>query len=296
MARPERNEVDYFPFYCKEGRVMFIIEQRYGNDGYATWIKLLRSLAVTNFHYLDLSSDFDVEYLSTKCRVTSDVLIEIIELLVLSGEFDKELWEQKKVVWSEKFIDSIQDAYSRRNNKPLNRDVLIHKLGGLCTTITPLDSEKTYNNPQSKVKESKVKESKVKESKVKEIKELLFDKFWKIYDKKVGRKDVESKWMKIDIDTMRIIIDKLPEYIKATPDNSFRKNPLTYLNGKHWEDEIIFKQQNNYGNNSTNQQPRRTLAEQADEVVRRYNERYSGKDATSADAGTTEDSNYEIIE
>ena len=42
MARPERNNVDYFPFLCKEGKAMFYIEQKYGNDGYATWIKLLR--------------------------------------------------------------------------------------------------------------------------------------------------------------------------------------------------------------------------------------------------------------
>lgn len=170
MARPQRNEVDYFPFYCKEGRVMFIIEQKYGNDGYATWVKLLRALATTNFHYLDLSKDFDVEYLSTKCRISSEMLIEIIELLVMSGEFDKELWEEKRVVWSDKFIDSIQDAYSRRNNNLMNRDALIHKLGGLCSTITPKKgtitpqtSKKDDNNPQSKVKYSKEKKNKESE-------------------------------------------------------------------------------------------------------------------------------------
>lgn len=33
MARPQRNNVDYFPFFCKEGKSMFYIEQKYGNDG-----------------------------------------------------------------------------------------------------------------------------------------------------------------------------------------------------------------------------------------------------------------------
>lgn len=53
MARPERNNVDYFPFICKEGKAMYYIEQKYNNDGYATWVKLLRQLAVTNYHFLN---------------------------------------------------------------------------------------------------------------------------------------------------------------------------------------------------------------------------------------------------
>ena len=48
MARPERNNVDYFPFYCEDGNKMFYLEETYGNDGFATFIKLLRELAKTN--------------------------------------------------------------------------------------------------------------------------------------------------------------------------------------------------------------------------------------------------------
>lgn len=166
MARPERNEVDYFPFYCKEGRIMFIIEQKYGNDGYATWVKLLRALATTNYHYIDLSNEIDVYYLATKCRVTNEMLLEIIDLLVISGELDKELWEEKRVIWNQKFVDSIEDAYSRRNNDLMNRDTLIHRLGGLCSaitpqndTVTPQSTLKGNNKPQSKVYNNKVEES-----------------------------------------------------------------------------------------------------------------------------------------
>ena len=36
-------------------------------------------------------------------------------------------------------------------------------------------------------------------------------------------------------------MDHLPNYIDSTPDKSFRKNPMTYLNNKSWEDEIINK-------------------------------------------------------
>ena len=55
MARPERNNVDYFPFSCEEGEKMFYIEQTYGNDGFAVFVKILRELARKDFHYLNLS-------------------------------------------------------------------------------------------------------------------------------------------------------------------------------------------------------------------------------------------------
>ena len=39
------------------------------------------------------------------------------------------------------------------------------------------------------------------------------------------------------------IFETLPNYIKSTPDPKFRKNPLTYLNNKTWEDEYTTKNQ-----------------------------------------------------
>lgn len=268
MARPERNEVDYFPFYCKEGKAMFIIEQKYGNDGYATWVKILRTLAVTNYHYLDLSNEIDVYYLATKCRISNDVLLDIINLLVIAGEIDKDIWEQKKVIWNQKFIDSIHDAYSRRNNKPIDRDTLIQMLGGLCTTITPQTAEKQNKNPQSKVKESKVNETKEEERKEKEN---LFEIFWKLYDHKKGKEVALKSWMKIDLNEMSVILKAVPEYVRSTPDKAFRKHPSTYLNGKHWHDEITFKQQNN--GISTKQ----TMDERIAEAKRRASEKRSGQ-------------------
>ena len=68
MARPEKNTVEYFPFICDEGNKMFYIEETYGNDGFATFVKLLRELAKTNYHYLDLSKPTTQMFLSAKCK------------------------------------------------------------------------------------------------------------------------------------------------------------------------------------------------------------------------------------
>lgn len=130
MARPERNDVDYFPFLCKEGKAMFIIESQYGNDGYASWIKILRLFAVTNYHYLNLQSETEILFVASKCKVDKDKLLKIINTLVEIGEFDADLWSQH-ILWGEKFTLSVKDAYIKRANKLMNKEELIQFLMGL---------------------------------------------------------------------------------------------------------------------------------------------------------------------
>jgi hypothetical protein len=160
MARPESNTVTYFPHKIGDGKKIFSIETKYGNDGYATWFKILEKLATTENHYLDLNDEVEVIYLSAKCKVSEQVLFSIINDLTRLGCFDKILWE-KRYLWSQVFIDSIQDAYSRRNNKCMTYEGLCKHLLGLCSTETELVSEILDSNTQSKVKESKVKKREV---------------------------------------------------------------------------------------------------------------------------------------
>lgn len=72
----------------------------------------------------------------------------------------------------------------------------------------------------------------------KEIIDSSFDLFWDAYDKKVGRDKCYSIFSKIKPELYETIINQAKQYNKATPDKQFRKHPATWLNGKHWEDEI----------------------------------------------------------
>ena len=65
-----------------------------------------------------------------------------------------------------------------------------------------------------------------------------FIEFWDTYQKKVGRKKSEAKYKKISEDDRKKIKDTLAYYVKST-ELKFRKDPCTYLNGEHWNDEII---------------------------------------------------------
>jgi len=167
MARPEKNTVDYFPFLCKEGKAMYYIEQRHGNDGFATWTKILRQLATTNFHYLDLSKPSEIMFLSAKCQVNQDTLRSIIKDLCDLGEFDLELWNSKQVLWCQKFVDSIQDAYLKRKNDCMTRKKLLSVIEHGKEVSAP---EKEVSEPvktQRKEKNIKEKKTKVKDKKLK---------------------------------------------------------------------------------------------------------------------------------
>lgn len=176
MARPQRNNVDYFPFYCEEGKKMYYLEETYGNDGFATFLKILRELAKADYHYLDLSKNTTMMFLSAKCKVSKYVLNSIINDLVDLEKFDAVLWSDNKIIWCQDFIDSISDAYSKRKNKCITYDGLLLLLSSLGVRKPVKSKSKDPINPQSKVEYSKV--DKNKENKIlleKETKERKFN-------------------------------------------------------------------------------------------------------------------------
>jgi len=165
MARPERNNVDYFPFICEEGKKMYYIEETYGNDGFAVFVKILRELAKTEYHYLNLSKNTTLMFLSAKCKVSKETLESIISDLVELDKFDSILWNENKIIWCQDFIDSIQDAYSKRKNECINLEGL-HTLLISLGVRKPIKSKTTTPvNTQSILEDSKVDKSKRKYSK-----------------------------------------------------------------------------------------------------------------------------------
>jgi len=154
MARPNRNDVDYFPLYCKEGKTMHFIRNKFGNDGYVVWIRTLRALAVKNYHYLDFNDETELLFHASDCNVEPDVVLGVLNCLAKFGEIDSEFWECN-VVWSEKFIDSIKDAYRKRAVKiQLRADIL--RLSSALNHISSAENEvSSAINPQRKEKKSK---------------------------------------------------------------------------------------------------------------------------------------------
>ena len=67
-----------------------------------------------------------------------------------------------------------------------------------------------------------------------------FNKFWSLYDKKVGNKEkIFNKYKKLSLLDREKIEKYIPLYVKSEPNKRYRKNPETFLNNRGWEDEII---------------------------------------------------------
>jgi len=167
MAREQRKDVDYFPHDCTHGRKMHIIESKYGNDGYATWFKLLEELGKANNHYLDISDEMTLMFLCSTFRIDEEKTLSILNDLAKLGAIDKVLFDEHKIIWSQKFTNSIEDAYRNRKGKIFKYSDILNEINAKndqsYVRLTANDTNLTEVIP--KVKYSKVKESKVKESK-----------------------------------------------------------------------------------------------------------------------------------
>ncbi len=159
MARPERNNVDYFPHECRHGKKMFVIESKYGNDGYAVWFKILECLGDATYHYLDLRDATQSMYLASIMRVSEEKFMQILTDLATLGAIDSILFKDHKIVWSAKLVESVQDAYSRRNNKCITFEGLREHLG-INVVQKPSKSKPTVGKkPQSIEEYSKEEKS-----------------------------------------------------------------------------------------------------------------------------------------
>jgi hypothetical protein len=185
MARKERNNVDYFPHGVNHGRKMFYIRSKYKNDGYTVWFMLMEELGKSEYHYLDLKEDIQKMYLSSEFMVSEQTLISIIEDLVKLGEFDKELWESESILYNQKFVDSVHDAYKKRNNSCIDKKTLLlllsskgRSLSNKCIPKQTKSISKGGDNPQRIGKDS--------------IEEYIYDSF---YDEQIKKSEQDELYL-----------------------------------------------------------------------------------------------------
>lgn len=140
MAYQKENTVNYFPHKVIHGRKMFIVRNKFKNDGYAVWFMLLEELGKANNHFINLKDKTQLLYLSGKMDVSEELFLEIINLLVDLNEFDSELWSEAQVIYSQKFVDSIKDAYKRRKNDLLTYSQICMQFLKKCKQNSKIDN------------------------------------------------------------------------------------------------------------------------------------------------------------
>lgn len=85
------------------------------------------------------------------------------------------------------------------------------------------------------------------------IEQYPFETFWNAYDKVRNRGKCEFIWQRLSDTDKANIMQHVTKYIASTPNKKYRKDPITYLKNRSWEDEIITDTPQNYGNNRSYQ-------------------------------------------
>lgn len=154
MARKEKLTLDYFPHYAVQGDIPKIIQEKYGNDGYAVLYKNYEQFCLRDRQYIDLSEYVTLAAISAYCKITEEKYLEIVDVLVNLGTYDKELWQERKILISEKFIENTKDAYRNRTSEATNFEDIKNNLRKKSTS----KCISYVRNQQIKLKESKEKE------------------------------------------------------------------------------------------------------------------------------------------
>ncbi|MGI4871365.1 MAG: hypothetical protein ACRYFX_09320 [Janthinobacterium lividum] len=68
--------------------------------------------------------------------------------------------------------------------------------------------------------------------------EVRFSDFWQAFDKKEDKHKCSQKWATLTAAEQAAAMAALPAYLAAKPIRQYRKNPLTWLNGQCWKDEL----------------------------------------------------------
>lgn len=146
MARPQKNNADYFPHDAdmRNDPKIKALRRKFKHTGYAVWNYILESLADSDFFEIEWS-DLNIELLAADFDIEPDELREIVAYSSMLGLLQTDngilTCEKLKLRFKPLLAKRKPNSNEFPNQKPMKNDV------------------SDIENPQSKVKESKVNNS-----------------------------------------------------------------------------------------------------------------------------------------
>lgn len=250
MARPEKHTADYFPFYVKDGRTLFILEGKYQCKGSGFFLNVMRFLCDTPDHHYCIKDESDRLFFFSKVKCDEESGMDMLNLMSKTGKILTYWWVSNMVIYSPDLINSIKDAYRQRRNTLLTQDqiAVIYGIKSPASEFPSLETPPTEgitdaDNPQKR-KEKKKKNNPL--TPLTQIQQERFNRFWEEYPNRKSKGRAESAWQKINPDeqllaTMIATIKRAKtsvEWTRVGPKGeSYIPHPATWLNAKGWEDE-----------------------------------------------------------
>jgi len=146
VGRLAKHTVEYFPHFTKFGTTLFLLEEKWNNDGSAFWFKLLMILGGAMDHFFDCPKETaqgreNWDYLIARARLPAEKCEEIIAWLAARGNLDNHLWKNKRIIWCQEFVNNLTEVYAHRTN-PLPK----RPCNGITTEEMPLQAHNHGGN------------------------------------------------------------------------------------------------------------------------------------------------------
>ena len=154
-GRPISNNVDYFPHKCKDDKELRFIQHKYKSEGYEVFYRLQQCLGDAEHHRIDLGNDLERQMFEMSMSVNKEVVYGVIDILVGMNWLDKELYQKEKVLWSDKFINSIRVVYINRGREVPNKKGIYRVSTCRNKSIVEYSIEKDSKEEDSKEEKSK---------------------------------------------------------------------------------------------------------------------------------------------
>jgi hypothetical protein len=244
MARPKKATVDYFPHMTEHGSTIFILQSRWGNDGYAAWFKILERLGATDGLFIDCRKTGAWHFLQAYTGVSEQMLTDMLDTLADLGKIDKALWCHR-VIYCQKLTDGVVDAFRKRlNNLPTRAGVFLacELAPEFPAEVCPQNGTKGTKSEQTGGRSTEREREREREitleifllQKVRDA----FDVVYEDYPRKDGRKESKRHYdasVKTIEDVAKIsnALDNYLEEVKST-EKRFIKTAKVWFN--NWKD------------------------------------------------------------
>lgn len=154
---------------------------------------------------------------------------QLLQAILDTYEY-KEVTVRDEVVSRE--FEPIKGQIEKDIERDKERSIIYHR-----NIIKRWEAKRRTEAAQSRVTATKPDSVPYVEAEVME--RFPFVEFWSTYDKMRNRKECEWIWHRLsDADKARIM-RHVPQYVASTGNKKYRKDPITYLKNRGWEDEII---------------------------------------------------------
>ena len=197
---------------------LFYTQEALSPNAFSVLIRIYRMSNGYDGKPKSLSNTFFQNY----CSISKNTVTKVVRELESKGFITTQKRSRSNTLYSINLL-GINNHYLTVINESQDLDEV-------CTNNVNELAQEMCSNKQNHLKQNSIKENI----------NIPFSDFWDKYDYCKGKKsDVESKWISLTDEERALTMESLDKYLLSTPDKTYRKYPMSYLNTEAWNDEHI---------------------------------------------------------